>query len=381
MIQEAPHANPPFEPFALERWQSRYERIVEFNLADSACRCAPLGLLIAEADVQRLLDLELYYPQVNGSTDARQAIAALYSDATAAQVLVTVGAAEANQIVCQTLLQPGDEVVVMEPGYRQVWGLARNLGCVVRTFPLGEELGWRPDLDALERAVNERTKLIYVINPNNPTGAILTEDERRRLVEIASHSSAWLLADEVYRGAERFAVAETPSLWGCGQRVIVVNSLSKAYGLCGLRIGWLLAPEELVEALWARHEYAVIAASAPSMLLAEIALTEPTRSRLLARQRGFVQEGWALLEGWLEEHADLVGVSCRDATALAFVRYHVDQPSVAVAEAIRREASVLVAPGVFMGAEQHLRITHGFEPTYTAEALARIGAVLRGLAQ
>jgi aspartate/methionine/tyrosine aminotransferase len=372
-------AHPPFEPFALERWQSRHERTVEFNLADSACRCAPLGSLLHGGDVADLLGLELYYPEVNGSVAVRDSIAALYTDADPAQVLVTVGAAEANLVVCQTLLAPGDEVVVMEPGYRQVWGLAHNLGCTVRPLRLREDWGWRPDLDALEQSVTDRTKLVYVVNPNNPTGVILTEEERRRIVDIVTRADAWLLADEVYRGSERFAATETPSLWGLTDRVIVVNSLSKAYGLCGLRIGWVVAPEELIDAFWARHEYAVIAASAPSMVLAELALREPNRSGLLARQRAFVRGGWDLLERWLGREADLVSVACREATALAFVRYHFDWPSLAVADAIRREASVLVAPGAFMGAERHLRITHGFEPAYVAEALARVGAVLRDL--
>src|SRR5262249_50203559 len=186
-------------------------------------------------------------------------------------VLVTVGAAQANWMICSTLLDPGDEVIVVSPGYRQVWGLAKNLGCHVKEAQLRPENNWRLDLDELESLTRLRTRLISIVNPNNPTGSILSGEEMRRIVQICERNGAWLHADEVYLGTELNA-SETPSFWGMYDKVICVNSFSKAYGLAGLRIGWALASPEMVEELWRRHEYTVIAASGPSMKLAEIAL-------------------------------------------------------------------------------------------------------------
>ncbi len=367
---------PSFTPFALEAWQSRYEQTVAFNLADSGVQPVTARMLLDETQIERLLDLPIHYPEVNGTLALRRSIAALYAGAEVDDVLTTVGAAEANAIVCQTLLRPGDEVVVMEPGYRQVWGLAHNIGCDVRAFPLLPERGWRPDLDALAASVSQRTRLIALVNPNNPTGVVLTDDERAAIVAIARGCGAWLLADEVYRGAERVGEAETPSFWGSYERAIVVNSFSKAYGLSGLRLGWLLAPRDLVEELWRRHEYATIAASAHAMLCGEAALVPETRVMLLGRQRALIRGGWKLVADWAARFPDLVMVTPPDATALAFVRYLPDVPSVELAERIRAEADVLVAPGACFGLEGYLRITHGLERGYVAEALSRVARVL-----
>ena len=367
-----------FQIFELEQWQSDYERTVEYNLADSSVRGAPLAEVLGPAEIPGFLDIELGYPEVNGTAELRQRIARLYPSAASANVLVTVGGAEANAIICQTLLEPGDRVVVMEPGYRQVWGLARMAGCDVVPFPLDPDRGWRPDLEALAAAVTSGTKLIYVVNPNNPTGTVLRADEATAIIEIASRVGAWILADEVYRGAERHGDAETPSFWNRYERVVAINSLSKAYGLAGLRIGWVVGPASLVGPLWRRHEYAVISAAAPSMRLAELALSEAIRPRLLGRQRQLSRAGWERLEAWVAEHPDLVSVAPAEATSIAFVRYHLPQSSVAVANAIRK-AGVLVAPGEFLGADHHLRLTHGLGRERVVPALERIATVLAGL--
>ena len=369
-----------FQVFLLEEWQSRYEQTVRYNLADSGVQPVTIRELLSEEQIEQLLDLPIHYPEVNGSQALRTLIANSYPGATASHVLVTVGAAEANQIICQTLLQPGDEVVVMEPGYRQVWGLAHNLGCTLKSFPLEQQHGWRPDLNALERAVTERTRLIALVNPNNPTGAILTPDEMRQIAEIAERCGAWLLADEVYIGSERLSSVDTPSFWGMCSRVLVVGSMSKAYGLSGLRLGWAVASQPaLIEALWRRHEYATIATSAPSMLLAEFALQPDTRRRLLARQRQLINAGWSQLEEWLTRHPRLVSAVAPQATALSFVHYHAALPSLEVAERLRQEGDVLVAPGACFGIEGHLRITHGLKADYVAEALERMARVLARL--
>jgi aspartate/methionine/tyrosine aminotransferase len=377
----------PFTPFELEEWQSRWEATVGFNLADSGVAAVRLGELLGgaagagpdEAELARLLDVDLHYPPVAGTDLLRERIAG-WMGAGPENALVTVGASEANAIATATLVDPGDEVVVMEPGYRQVRGIALNAGATVRPFPLDPGRGWRPDLEALEAAVTPRTKLIAVTNPNNPVGTILTEPEMDAVVAAARRSGAWLLADEVYRGTERLTDQLTPTFWGRYERTISVGSLSKAFGLPGLRLGWLVAPPEVTEATWRRHEYATIATGMLSMRLAELALEPATRERLLARTRRYIRDGYGRLERWIAAGADLLSIVPPDATALGFVRYHLDRPSMEVAQALRRDADVLVAPGSVFGVEGHVRITHGLEAALLDEALARAGRVLRGLA-
>jgi len=368
-----------FQNFDLEYFQSQFERSVEINLADSSVKCANVNDLLAGEDPRALLEMPLYYPEVNGTTMLRERIAALYPNASAANVLVTVGAAQANWLVCNTLLQQDDEVIVVSPGYRQVWGLAINAGCQVKETHLRQENDWRLDLDELESLAGPKTKLISIVNPNNPTGSILSREEMRRIVSVCRKTGAWLHADEVYRGTE-LAGNETPSFWGMNERVICVNSMSKAYGLAGLRIGWAIASPEMVEELWRRHEYTVIAAAGPSMKLAEIALLSAKRKMLLDRQRRLSREGHTVLENWVRAQQGRFSVSEAVATSIAFVRYNFDMPSAELADHIRRKTSVLVAPGGYLGTENHLRITVGYEPEKVRTALERIGAVAAELA-
>lgn len=369
-----------FHHFDLEYFQSQFERTVEYNLADSSVKCAAVSDLLHGEDPAPLLELPLYYPEVNGTGLLRERIAALYPDASANHVLVTVGAAQANWMVSAALLAPGDEVIVVSPGYRQVWGLARNLGCRVQEAQLRPENGWRLDLDELERLATPQTRLISIVNPNNPTGSILSGEEMQRVVELCRRTGAWLHADEVYRGTE-LAREETPSFWGMYEKAVCVNSFSKAYGLAGLRTGWVVAAPEIIEELWRRHEYAVIAAAGPSMKLAEIALKPEKRTMLLERQKKLSRDGHALLEQWVGGQEGRFSVSPAVATSIAFVRYHLDVPSVEMANRIREKASVLVAPGAYLGTEHHLRITVGYEPARVRAALERIGAVAADLAR
>ena len=167
------------------------------------------------------------------------------------------------------------------PTYLQFGGIARNMGVTVRTVDLVEEAGWALDVDALAEAVTDRTRVIAVVNPNNPTGQILTEVEMDAIVEAARSADAWLLADEVYAGAERKSETVTPTFYGRYEKVLAVNSLSKAYGLPGLRIGWIVAPEDTIEDLWRRHEYAVVSTTMLSNKLATLALSPAVRPQLL----------------------------------------------------------------------------------------------------
>lgn len=365
----------PFVPFELELYQSLYERTVAYNLADSSVKCVTTREWLSEEAVEELLDTGLFYPEVNGTGPLREAIAGLYPGAGPDHVLVTVGASQANAMVCATLLAPGDEVVVMTPGYRQVWGTALNMGCTVHELPLREDRGWRLDLAALDALVGPRTRLVAIVNPNNPTGGVLSADEMARVVAACARVGAWLHVDEVYCGTEAEGAPETPSFWGMYDRLICTNSLSKAYGLAGLRIGWALADPATIEELWRRHEYAVIAAAAPSMTMAAIALRPAQRRALIERQRRISAAGRRVLAGWLAEQGGRFSVQPSQATSIAFVRYTMPIPSYDLAELIRREASVLVAPGSLLGAEGHLRITIGYEEAKVRAALERIGTV------
>jgi aspartate/methionine/tyrosine aminotransferase len=322
--------------------------------------------------MDEVLATELNYPQANGTVELREHVAALYPGATPDNVLVTVGCAEANFITLQTMLAPGDEMVIMLPNYMQLWGAGLNLGLEVKAFHLREDEGWAPDLAELDEVVSERTKLIAICNPNNPTGHILSQEEMDAVVAAADRVGAWLLADEVYSGAERLTDAQTPSFWGRYDKVLAMNSLSKAYGLPGLRTGWVVGPEETIDEIWARHEYVTISTTMLSNKLATIALSPAVRPRLIQRTRDYIRRGFPILDGWQEGHEGTFSLVPPQAAAIAFVRYHLGVNSTELVERLIQEKSVLIAAGDHFGMDHYLRISFGLPPSYLQAGLDRI---------
>jgi aspartate/methionine/tyrosine aminotransferase len=329
-------------------------------------------LVQEEQVLDELLSRRLGYPHTNGLPELRERIAALYPGASPENVLVTNGCAEANFNSVLTVLQPGDEILVMLPNYMQIWGVAQNFGFALKTFSLQESSGWGVDLDGLDRAVNAKTKLIAICNPNNPTGHILSQTELGSILEKAGEVGAWVLADEVYAGTERLQEEVTPSVWGQYEKVLATGSLSKAYALPGLRLGWVVAPRGMVQQIWARQDYTTISASLLSNVIATYALRHDVRNRLLDRARKYVREGYSLLEGWLEEHPQLFQLHPPQAAAIAFVRYDLEISSTALWERLIHEKSVLVVPGDHFGHDHHLRISFGLPREYLLEGLRRI---------
>jgi aspartate/methionine/tyrosine aminotransferase len=362
-----------FQPFLIERMMSKWENVVDYNLSESGVHPMTVRELVDDLEViDELLSTELGYAQANGVIELRERIAALYPGATPDNVLVTVGCAEANFVTPQTMLRPGEEMVMMLPNYMQIWGIAHNLGFRVKSFNLKEERGWAPDLDELNDAVSEETKLIAVCNPDNPTGYILTEAEMDAIVAAADRVGAWILADEVYSGAERLTNTQTLSFWGRYDKVLAHNSLSKAYGIPGLRIGWVVGPADTVDEIWARHEYTTIGATMLSNKLAAIALSPEVRPRLLKRTRDYIRRGYPILDAWMEDHEGTFTVVPPQAAAIAFVRYHLDVNSTELVNRLMREKSVLIVPGDHFGLDHHLRISYGLPPDYLRAGLDRI---------
>ncbi len=365
-----------FQPFVMERMMSKFENVVEFNLSESGVHPMTLGELLEMGgrSVDALLATEIDYPQANGEIPLRENIARLYNGATADNVLVTVGAAEANYLTIHTLVEAGDEVVHMRPNYMQVWGIAHNRGARIKDFHLREENDWAPDLAELEEVVSDDTKLIVICNPNNPTGRIMTEAEMDAIVAAAARVGAWILADEVYTGAERERDEETPSFYARYDKVLAPGSMSKAYGLPGLRLGCAVGPAQTLDDMWARHEYTTIATTALSNDLAALALSPEVRPQILERTRGFIRRGCPVLKEWAENQNGKIRVFPCDAAAIAFARYDLEVNSTELVERLRDERSVLIVPGDHFGIDNCLRISFGLPQDYLKGGLERISA-------
>lgn len=357
--------------FDMERMQSTWEHRITYDLSESGIEA--LTLEEAARDPRELLRTRLGYAEGVGRDTTRALVASFHSGANAENVVITTGTSEANYLAITTLVSPGDEVVIVMPNYMQLHGLATALGARVREVWLREERAWTLDLDAVAAATNERTKLICVCTPNNPTGQSLTRDEVRRVVDIASRHGAWILADEVYRGAE-LSGEESASFSGRGERVIVTGGLSKVYGLPGLRIGWLVAPVDRVRAALELKDYTTIAPATLSEMLAEVALER--RAKLLERARFLLTERWPALEEWAASHSRELHWTAPQAGAICFFSYRFPIDSMPLVERLIRDYSTMVVPGIHFRAERHLRIGFGMKPGLLHAGLAAIDRLL-----
>ena len=372
------------EPFKMERLQSIWENRVAWNLSESGVHPLRLEELAADpADRAALFNQSLGYTQTNGTVDLRAAIAALYPGATTEHIQVTNGGSEANCIALWHLIERGDDVVMMAPNYMQAGGIARALGATVHAWNLaGGDAGtrWHPDMSSLEALVTSKTRLILICNPNNPTGARFTATELDEICRIASRTGAWILSDEIYRGAELDGV-ETPSVWGRYERALVTSGLSKAYGLPGLRIGWVTGPPSVIETLWGVHDYTSIGPGALNDLLARVALAPTRRARLLERTRGIIRSNYPIVKQWVEARAPMLTHVAPDAGAIVFVRYRHAINSTVLADRLREEQSVLIVPGDHFDMDGCLRIGFGTEPAHLTSSLDRVGALLDGISR
>jgi aspartate/methionine/tyrosine aminotransferase len=269
-------------------------------------------------------------------------------------------------------------VAMQIPNYMQMWGVSRSLGAAVKTFRLRTEAAWEPDWDEFERAVTPQTRLLYLSNPNNPTGSVLSESAMRRIVSRCEQTGTWLLSDEVYLGAEVDG-RRTKSFWGMSERVIVTSGLSKAYGIPGVRIGWLVSPAELAESCWSQHDYITIGPNKMSDRLARVAVEAVNRERCYARTRDILQHNLPIARTWVDDFGGRLTWTEPKAGAIALMKYDADAPSTAIADRVRLSQSTLIVPGSHVGLEGHLRLWLGGKEDFVREGLRRIGTELKAL--
>jgi aspartate/methionine/tyrosine aminotransferase len=375
------------DTFEMERMQCLYEHHVEYNLSESGVWPMRVDEVLEGHDTAAFLGHQLFYPESDGSEALRERIAAWYPGAVADNVTVMNGGSEANHIVLWTLLDQDDRLACMIPNYLQAWGLGRHYGAGTDIFRLrmrdaDGRSRWALDVDDLRRAVTKKTRAVLVTNPNNPTGAVLTTDEMDAVVEAARRVGAWVVADEIYRGAEiegHGEAATTPTFWGRYEKVVVTSGLSKAFGLPGLRVGWAVAPPKLIRKLWIHHDYTTLTPGLLSDRLAA-AVMEPTRREaLLGRSRAIVRSNLPALEEWIESLDGALSYVPPVAGAIAWLSYRLPLRSTALADRIRKEHSVLIVPGDQFGMAKFFRVGFGYDIEYTLKGLARVGEALTSL--
>ena len=315
--------------FRLEAFFERWEFTARYHLTASDAQTMTVGELLAlDGDEDALHRLALAYVPVRGGDELRDAIAATYTAVGADDVLAFAGAEEALFWAMRLLLGPGDHAVVTVPTYQAMESVAVATGADVSGLPLwsgsGSELRWCLDLDRLRSLLRPTTALVAVNFPNNPTGFVPAPDEFTELVALCEERGIRLLSDEVYRGVELDPAATLPQAADLSPRALSVNVMSKAYGLPGLRIGWVACRDrELLERLLRGKYYTSICNAGPSELLATIALRN--RDEVLGRTRSLIAANRAVFDRFFADHAAWFDWIPPVGGCVAFPRYRADR--------------------------------------------------------
>ena len=349
-----------FPSFDLERIQSIYENSVEINLTESGIEPLSLKELMNPKELEELLNLPLGYGYTQGTPLLRQRISNLYEGADENNVLVTSGSSEAIFLSAVLTVSKGDRVVMMTPNYLSFNGVAEALGAEVDYVPLLKKEKWEWDLDCLDEVVSNKTKVISICNPNNPTGSVLNLEQMLKIVEIAGRVGAYLLVDEVYIGAE-LGSKPTKSFLGMYEKTIITSGLSKSYAHPGLRIGWIVSDKRFVEEAWGVKDYTTIASSSLSQHIATKVLEPETISKLRSRTKVLLNKNLETFNKWVLPYSNYLSFLKPEAGGFAFVEYDMDINSTDLVHDLRKNEGVFIVPGDSFGIDKYFRIGLGHE--------------------
>ncbi|WP_028215520.1 aminotransferase [Paraburkholderia mimosarum] len=365
--------------FAVERWMDQYENQCTYNLAETCVESMTVDELLTMTGRQtsvldELRPMKLTYGAIEGTQRLREAIAATYARQSATNIIVTHGAIGGNALIYETLVEPGDTVISVLPTYQQHYSIPASYGANVKTLILREENAFLPDLNELESLVDDKTRLIAINNPNNPTGSLMDEAFLGKIVEIARRCGAYLLCDEVYRGTDQFGSGYTASIADMYERGISTASMSKTYSLAGLRLGWIAGPVELIHAVAVHRDYNTISVGMIDDYFATLALEH--RDAILKRNHDIVRTNLAILEAWVEREPMISWIKPKSGTT-ALLKFAFDMPSREFCTELLDATGVMFTPGSALDMEGYVRIGYANNRIVLEEGLARVSDFLR----
>lgn len=365
--------------FGVERWMDLYENHCELNLAETCVESLTVGELLKiagkeDALLGEILPMKLTYGAIDGTERLRSNVASLYEKQRVPNVLITHGAISANALVYETLVEPGDHVISVLPTYQQHYSIPESYGAKVEILRLREENAFLPDLEELKRMVTPTTRIIAINNPNNPTGSLMDRAFLEQLAQIARSCGAYVLCDEVYRGTDQQGDGFTASIADIYEKGISTGSMSKTWSLAGLRVGWIVAPVELIHRVQIHRDYNTISVGMLNDLLASIALEN--REAILARNHEILRTNLALLDAWIAEEPKLSYVKPKSGTT-ALVKVDVDMTSRDFCIALLEKTGVMFTPGSALDIEGYVRIGYTNNRDVLIKGLKRVSDFLR----
>ena len=366
------------EPFGVEIWMNEWETKCDWNLAETCVESLTIAELLEitgrnTSDLSALLPMKMTYGAIEGSDRLRTAIAGLYAHQAPSNIVVTHGTIGANMLVHRTLVERGDHVVSIVPTYQQHHSIPASIGADVELLHLREDNAWLPDLAELASMVRPETKLIALTNPNNPTGALISQAMLQDIIAIARRSGAWVLCDEVYRGTDQAGSGVTAAVADLYDKGISTAGMSKAYALAGLRLGWIAASREIIEDVMIHRDYDTISVGMIDDHFATLALQNS--ERILARSRAVTRGNLAILSDWIAQQPGLSWVPPKSGTT-ALVKYDLPISSRQFCTELVKATGVMLTPGSVLGKEGYVRIGYANNPEILKQGLKRLSEFL-----
>ncbi len=370
------------KPFAVEEWMNAWEEGARFNIAETCVDSISLDELFAltgqdrDAFLREFSARRLTYGAIEGAPAFRQGVCRLYKTLAPEHIVPTHGAAGANHHIFYSLLEPGDRVVSIMPTYQQLYSIPESFGADVRLLHLRQENDYLPDLDELRRLVASGAKMICINNPNNPTGALMSTELLREIVEIARGAGAYVLCDEVYRHLTQ-TDDWCESIADLYEKGISVSSMSKVFSLAGLRLGWIATrDEDVVKACLSHRDYDLISCGMFDEAVAAVALNHS--EKLLERNRAMVRKNLGILDAWVKSEPRITYTKPQAGTTV-LVYYDYDVPSYEFCERMYRETGAFVTPGDCFEQPHSVRIGYASDTQVLKDGLAAFSAFLRTL--
>jgi len=371
----------PLRPFALEVFLGRWEFTARYHLCASDMQSMTLSELLAMADpADRAAWDQLYlgYTETWGAPSLRETIASTYDTVSAEQVLTFVGAQEGIFAAMHALLGPDDHAITVIPNYQSVESVPLSL-CETTGIALDPQRNWELDLDQVRDAIRPNTRMVCINFPHNPTGKVISRQTLDALIAMCRERGIYLFSDEVYRLLERRPEMTLPQVADVYEKGLSLGVMSKAYGLPGLRMGWIASKDvTLLQRMERVKHYTSICSPAPSELLTQIALK--AGEQILARNRALIERNLPVLERFFREHARLFEWSTPDGGSIGFPRYVGSEGVEAFAADLVENAGVLLLPGSVyrsdLGETPNDRFRIGYRRANMAEGVAAMGSYL-----
>jgi aspartate/methionine/tyrosine aminotransferase len=361
------------KPFRIEHYFGKHEFTAKYLLSNSDAESRTIQeLLDLEPGAHdRLLQHWCGYTESPGAPWLREAVAGIYKHIEPDDVLVLAAAEEAIFVLYHALVGPGDHVIVETPCYESALEVARSTGAQVSEWPRTFDNGWAHDVAALEKLIRPNTKIIYINTPHNPTGLLMPAAVFQQLIALAASRNIIVFSDEVYRELEHDPATRLPAACEAYEHAVSLGSVSKTYGLPGLRLGWLASrdPEIIRRCLEFRY-YTTICNSAPSEFLAALALRH--REVLVQRNLEIVQRNLPLLDAFFQQRRHLFEWKKPNASPIGFVHFKPQRDAHEFCENVVRDAGVLLLPGSVYDQPAHIRF--GFGRKNMPESLAQLAA-------